>query len=76
MDSMRQSECLVIKSITFYSYGQGGKSRDSRGLEMADAFQNPSIRLRLSLIFPLILVRLVWGLKQISRRNKGKVVIF
>ena len=32
---------------------------------MADTRQNPSIQVRLLLIFPLILIRLSWDLKQI-----------
>ena len=42
---------------------------------MADNYQNPSIQVRLSLIFPLILIRLAWGLKQISRKNKSNMSI-
>ena len=38
--------------------------RESRDFKMADSCQNPSIQVRLSLVFPLILIRLAWGLKQ------------
>ena len=35
---------------------------------MVDTCQNPSIQVRLSLIFPLILVRFTWNLEQIQQR--------
>ena len=35
---------------------------------MADTCQNPLIQVRLSLIYPLLLVRFVWGLKRIPRK--------
>ena len=40
---------------------------------MADTCQNTSIQVSLSLIFPLILIRLTWGLKQIPRKNESKM---
>ena len=43
---------------------------------MADTFQNPWIPVRLSLISPLILIRLAWGLKQIPRKNESDMSIF
>ena len=43
---------------------------------MADTCQNPSIQLRLSLIFPLILIRLALGLKQIPRKNESNMSVF
>ena len=43
---------------------------------MADTFQNNSIQARLSLIFPLLEIRLAWGLKQIPRKNKRHMSIF
>ena len=36
---------------------------------MADSCQNPTIQDRLSLIFPLILIRLAWDMKQISLKK-------
>ena len=42
---------------------------------MADTFQNPSIQVRLSLIFPLILIGLAWGLKQIPPENESNMSI-
>ena len=48
------------------------KSWDFRGLKMADTCQNPSIQVRLSMIFPLILARFAWGLKQIPQNNETK----
>ena len=35
--------------------------------------KNPSIQIRLSLIFPLILVRFAWDLKQIHRKNNSNM---
>ena len=43
---------------------------------MEDTFQNPSIQVRLSLVFPLILIRLAWGLKQIPRKNESNMSNF
>ena len=43
---------------------------------MADTCQNPLIQARLSLIFPLILIRLTCGLKQIPRKNESNMAIF
>ena len=45
-------------------------------LKMADTCQNRSIQVRLSLIYPLILIRLAWGLKQIPRKNESNMSIF
>ena len=42
---------------------------------MADTCQNPSYQVKLILIFPLILVRFVWGSKQIPRKNESNVSI-
>ena len=53
-----------------------GESRDLRALKMADSCQNPSIQVRLSLIFPLILTRLAWGLKQIPLIHGRNMCIF
>ena len=53
----------------------GGESHDFRRLKMADTYQDPSIQVRLSLIFSLILIRLPWGLKQIPRKNDIKMSI-
>ena len=54
----------------------GGESGDFRGLKMADTLQKPSIQVRLSLIFPLKLIRLAWGLKHIAQKNESKMSIF
>ena len=43
---------------------------------MAGSCQNASIQVRLSLIFPLILIRLAWGLKQIPGKNESNMPIF
>ena len=43
---------------------------------MADTCQNPLIQVRLSLIIPLILIRMAWGLKQIPRKNESNMSIF
>ena len=43
-------------------------------LKMADSCQNPSIQIRLSLVFPLELARLAWGLKQIPRKNDSSML--
>ena len=57
-------------------FQHGGESHDFRGLKMADSCLNPSIQVRLSWIFPLILIRLAWGLKQIPRKNESNMPIF
>ena len=51
-----------------------GESRDFIELKMADAFQKPSFQLRLSLIVPLMLIRLAWGLNQINESNMFRLV--
>ena len=61
------STCVTL-GVKLY----GGESRDFRGLKMADTCQNPSFQVRLSLIFPLIQIRLTWGLRQIPRKNEIK----
>ena len=43
---------------------------------MPDSCQNPSIQAKLSLIFPLILIRLAWDLKQISQKIYSNMSIF
>ena len=52
-----------------------GNQHDFSGLKMVDTLQNPSIQVRLSLIFPLILIRLAWGLKQIPWKNESNMSI-
>ena len=42
---------------------------------MADSCQTPLIQERLYLIFPLILIRLTWGLKQIPREKESNMSI-
>ena len=44
-------------------FSHGGKSRDFRILKMADSCQNPSIEIRLSLIFPLNTDQIGMGFK-------------
>ena len=41
----------------------------------ADSCHNPSIQVRHSLIFPLILIRFAWGLKHIPRENENNMSI-
>ena len=48
---------------------QGGESGDFKTTTMA------SIQVGLSLIFPFILVRFAWGLKQIPRKNDSNMPI-
>ena len=43
---------------------------------MADSCQNPLIQERLSLVFPLILIKLAWGLKQIPQKNESNMSLF
>ena len=43
---------------------------------MTDSFQNHSIQVRISLMFSLILIRLVQDLKQIPQKNKRNMSIF
>ena len=43
---------------------------------MSDTCQNTSIQVSLSLIFPLILIRLARGLKQIYWKNESNMSIF
>ena len=43
---------------------------------MEDTFQNLSIQVRLSLANPLILIRLAWGLTQISKKNESNMSNF
>ena len=57
--------------LTHIKYGHGGESSDLRGIKMAGTCQNPSIQLKLSVIFPLILIRLACDMKQIPRKNEG-----
>ena len=45
------------------------------GIKMADTCQNPSIQVRLSMIFPSILIRFAWKLKQISRKNESNMSV-
>ena len=54
----------------------GGESCYFRLLKIAVTCQNPSIQVRLSLIFPLMLTRLAWGLKQIPQKNESNMSIF
>ena len=54
-------------------FPHSGESRDFRILKKADSCENPSIEVRLTLIFPLILIRLAWGLKQIPRQNESNM---
>ena len=46
----------------------GGESRDLKTKTMADTIENPAVQVVLSLIFPLIQIRLAWGLEQIPRK--------
>ena len=52
-----------------------GESHDFQGFKMADTIENLSIQVRLSLIYPLILVRFAWGLKQIPWNNNSIISI-
>ena len=43
---------------------------------MVNTYQKPSIQVKLSLIVPLILIRLAKGSKQIPRKNESNMTIF
>ena len=48
-----------------------GKRDQMRGSKWRILVKTPLIHVRLSLIFPLILIRFAWGLKQIPRKNES-----
>ena len=52
-----------------------GESLDFKTTTMADTCQIPSIQVRLSLIFPFILVRFAWDLKQIQQKHDSNIPI-
>ena len=76
--SLRWSPMLYVpKSDVLTKFGnalrnhkvyQGGESHDFRGLKNGGFLSKSVIQVRLSLIFPLILIRLAWDLKQIARK--------
>ena len=58
------------------NYFHGGESQDFKTTTMADTIEKASIQVRLFFIFPLILIRLTWGLMQIRAIIKAACPLY
>ena len=64
-----------MSRLNYVDNKHGGESYDYKRTTMADSIEkNPLIQVRLSLIFPLILVIFAWGLKQIHRKKDSNML--
>ena len=64
-----------VLTLSFMNIHHNGESRDFKTTTKAGTIENPSIQVGLSLTFPLILIRLAWGLKKIHQKNESNMFI-